>query len=195
MGLSSVLSVLTVPRRLGLLAAALLALGALVTLSLAGLPSPRAPLSIPVPLLLLVMLVAELGRMHLEVRRSALTVTLADVAVVVAVFSVAPDDVVLLRTLACAPVLLWLYRRSRIRLAVNLGVLLLETAAVAGLVHLLTATPDPSRSSPGAPSWSPCRPADCWDPWPSIWPSGLRGRTWPALRSPRACSSGQACQR
>ncbi len=137
-------TVLTVPRRLALLAATLLALGALVVLSLDGVPGPAAPLSVPVLGLLLGMLVAELGRMHLEVRRSALTVTLADVAVVVAVFSVAPDDVVVLRTLACAPVLLWLYRRSLTRIAVNLGVLVLETAVVAALVHVMIASPDPS---------------------------------------------------
>ncbi len=141
---------LTVPRRLGLLSAALLALGAVLVLSLDGVPGPRAALSVPVPLLLAGMLVAELGRMHLEVRRSALTVTLADVAVVVAVFSVAPAEVVVLRTVACTPVLLWLYRRSRSRVAVNLGVLVLETAVAAGLVRVLSGSPDPSSSA----SWA-----------------------------------------
>ena len=135
---------LTVPRRLGLLALALVGAGTALGLSLHEEPGPRQPLAVPVLLLLVAMLVVELGRMHLEVRRSALTVTLSDVAVVVAVFAVPPGETVLLRVVACAPVLVWLYGRSATKLAVNAGVLLLETAVLVGMVHLLTDRPDPS---------------------------------------------------
>jgi diguanylate cyclase (GGDEF)-like protein len=134
---------LTVPGRLGLLALLLLGAGTWLVLLMWGAPEPRGPLDVPVVLLLVGMLVVELGRMHVEVRRSAVTVTLSDAAVVVALFTVPPDEVVLLRTLACAPVLLWLYRRSITKLAVNTGVLLLETAVMAGMVQLLTGRPDP----------------------------------------------------
>jgi diguanylate cyclase (GGDEF)-like protein len=129
--------------RLALLVAAALAVVAALCPLLAGAPGPAHPLPLSVPVVGALLVLAELGRMHLEVRRSALTVTLSDAACVLALLALPPGPVVVLRAAVCAPVLLWLYRRSPVRLAVNGATLLLETATCAVVLTLLAGRAGP----------------------------------------------------
>ena len=126
------------------LVAALATAAVVLTVQLHGVARPQQPLPVPAAALVLAFLLAELGRLHLEVRRHAVTVTLSDVALVLALFTVAPGDAVLLRALACLPLLAWLYRASPARLAVNAANLLVETAACAAVLAVLAGGAPPS---------------------------------------------------
>ncbi len=126
------------------LVAALATAAVVLTVQLHDVARPQQPLPVPAAALALAFLLAELGRLHLEVRRHAVTVTLSDVALVLALFTVAPDDAVLLRALTCLPLLAWLYRASPARLAVNAVNLLVETAVCAGVLAVLAAGAPPS---------------------------------------------------
>ncbi|HEU0130384.1 MAG TPA: EAL domain-containing protein, partial [Mycobacteriales bacterium] len=110
---------------------------AAVTAALAGLTAHRPPLAdslgLPWWSLALLFLVTSRVQIHVEVRRSAHSVTLTDLAVVLALFSVAPGYVPLLRAVTWVPICAWRYRHSLRRAFFN-GVLGPLETAVATLV-------------------------------------------------------------
>ena len=66
---------------------------------------------------------------------------------IVALFTVQPGEAVVLRLAVCVPVLLWLYRRSPNRLAVNTGNMLFESATCAWVfTHFVGGDPTSLRS-------------------------------------------------
>lgn len=126
-----------------MLALVLLGLAVVLSAHLAGATPPRRPLQLPVVALGLLFALAESGRLNIEVRDSAHAVSLTDVVVVVALFTVSPLHAVLLRLAGGIAVALWLYRRSLTRIAVNLGIMAAETA-LAGTVLTSLARLDPT---------------------------------------------------
>lgn len=129
--------------RVWLLALALFAVTAALLADLAHSPDPRHSLHLSVVALAILFAVAEGVRLHVTVRNDAQSVTLTDVVVVVAMFTVSPLHAVLLRLAGGGPVALWLYRRSLIRLVFNIGVMAAETA-VAGVVLTSLARVEPT---------------------------------------------------
>jgi len=103
-------------QHLTLLALSLLVSAAGLFTPIVGLPKPTHALALPTVAVALLFLMAELGRLHIEIRRSAITLSLSDAALIVGLFTLAPAHVVLLRLVVCFPVLAVLYRRSPIRL-------------------------------------------------------------------------------
>jgi len=134
-------------QHLTLLALSLLVSAAGLFTPIVGLPKPTHALALPTVAVALLFLMAELGRLHIEIRRSAITLSLSDAALIVGLFTLAPAHVVLLRLVVCFPVLAVLYRHSPIRFAVNTGTMLLESAACATvLTSLGAANPTSLRS-------------------------------------------------
>lgn len=119
--------------RLLLLTVALFALAAVVLAQTAGVPAPRRPLHASMLSLFILFALAESVRLHIQVRDNAQGVTLTDVVMVVALFTVSPLQSVLLRLAGGVLVALWLCRRSLIRFVVNVGIMTAESA-VAGAV-------------------------------------------------------------
>ena len=124
--------------RVGVLAAALTAAGTGLFLSLPSATTPPHALPLPSAAVAFLLMVSELGRLPIEVRRSAVTLTLTDAALIIALFSMAPGPAVVLRLSVCAPVYLWLNRRSPTRLVFNTALLLFESAMCAALFTRLT---------------------------------------------------------
>jgi len=124
-------------RSLTLLALTLFAVGGLQLMALSRVSMPSRPLPLPIFAVAALFLFAELGRMHIEVRRSAITVTLSDAAMIIALFTMQPAHAVLARVIVCYPVLVWLYRRSLMRLAINAGMMIFESVVCASVLALL----------------------------------------------------------
>ncbi len=130
-----------------LLAATLATAAVIILGALASVPRPDSTVELPVLAVAGLFVFVELGRMHVEVRRSAVTVTLSDVALIVAFFVVPPADAVVLRLVSVALILAWLYRRSASRFAVNIAMIAFESAACVALLHLLAPGPPTSPTS------------------------------------------------
>jgi diguanylate cyclase (GGDEF)-like protein len=114
--------------RVGALCLAMAALAVLVIWRAADHQPLRDYLDLPWWSVAAVFVVTSRVQLHVEVRRSAHSVTLTDLAVVLALFSVAPVWVPLLRAATWVPACAWRYRHS-VRRAVFNGVLgTLETA-------------------------------------------------------------------
>ncbi|MDQ1711230.1 MAG: hypothetical protein QOE45_680 [Frankiaceae bacterium] len=88
----------------------------------------RSSLHLPWWTLAVLFMVTSRVQLHVEVRRSAHSVTLTDLAVVLALFSVAPVSVPLLRAATWIPACAWRYRHSARRAVFNAVLGTLETA-------------------------------------------------------------------
>jgi diguanylate cyclase (GGDEF)-like protein len=124
----------TPPRNAGLrvavLCLALAAAAVVVTRLVADAPGLDDALGLPWWSLALLFAVTSRVQLHVEVRRSAHSITLTDLAVVLALFSVAPVWVPLLRAATWIPVCAWRYRNSPRRAVFNAVHGTLETAVV-----------------------------------------------------------------
>ena len=127
--------------RLLLLTAVLLAVGAGLLAHMVHAPAPRRPLHLSVLAITILFAVSEGVRLHIQVRHNTQSVTLTDVVVVVALFTVPAPLVVLLRLAGGLPVALWLYRGSLMRIVVNIGIMSAESA-LAAAVFTAIARPD-----------------------------------------------------
>jgi diguanylate cyclase (GGDEF)-like protein len=121
--------------------AALCVVMAVAAVVVAGLAAGRPPLddALGLPWWSLAILFAVTSRvqMHVEVRRSAHSVTLTDLAVVLALFSGAPVWVPLLRAATWVPACAWRYRHSARRAVFNAVLGPLETAIATVLFTLV----------------------------------------------------------
>ena len=108
---------------------------------MADAAAPRHPLHLSVLAIIILFAAAEGVRLHVQVKHDTQSVTLTDIVVVVALFTVPAPLVVLLRLAGGLPVALWLYRRSLIRIVVNVGIMAAESA-LASAVFIALAPPD-----------------------------------------------------
>ena len=124
-----------------LLTVVLLAVAAVLLAYIAHAPAPRQPLHLSVLTIAILFAVTEGVRLHIQVRHNTQSVTLTDVVVIVALFTVAAPHVVLLRVAGGTVVAVWLYRRSLMRIVVNVGIMAAESA-LACAVFTAIARPD-----------------------------------------------------
>jgi diguanylate cyclase (GGDEF)-like protein len=102
-----------------------------LTLTLAGHQPVGDALRLPWWSVAILFAVTSRVQLHIEVRKSAHSVTLTDLAVVLALFSGAPVWVPVLRAVTWIPICAWRYRQSARRVVFNTLLGLLETAIAA----------------------------------------------------------------
>ncbi|HEV2891373.1 MAG TPA: EAL domain-containing protein [Frankiaceae bacterium] len=117
--------------RVGALCAVMAAAAVVVTRIAADGSGIAGALGLPWWSLAMLFLVTSRVQIHIEVRRSAHSVTLTDLAVVLALFSGAPMWVPLLRAATWIPICAWRYRHSVRRAVFNAILGPLETAIAA----------------------------------------------------------------
>ena len=125
---------LRVSALIAVMVAAAVAVGAIA----ATRPALDDALGLPWWSLALLFAVTSRVQMHVEVRRSAHSVTLTDLAVVLALFSGAPVWVPVLRALTWVPVCAWRYRHSARRAVFNAVLGPLETAIATVIFTLVS---------------------------------------------------------
>jgi diguanylate cyclase (GGDEF)-like protein len=119
--------------RVGALCLVMAAAAALLIRHAAAHQPLRDFLDVPWWALAVLFVVTSRVQMHVEIRRSAHSVTVTDLAVVLALFSVAPVYVPLLRAATWIPACAWRYRQSPRRAVFN-GVLGTTETAIATVV-------------------------------------------------------------
>ncbi|HVE64425.1 MAG TPA: EAL domain-containing protein [Mycobacteriales bacterium] len=127
-------------RRLVLLYLGMTATLAALVAGLGTRPPLTGALHLPWWSLALLFLVTSGVQLHVEVRRSAHSVTLTDLAVVVALFSGSPALAPILRAATWIPISAWRYRRSARRAWFNVLLGPLETALAAGVFTVAAAS-------------------------------------------------------
>ena len=117
----------------------LFALAMLVT----RLPSPQAPVRVPIAVFAVLFYLAEITVVHVRFRRDAHSFSMSEYPLVLSLFFLRPWQILVLSLIGSA-LALGVNRRQRgVKLAFNLAQLGLQTAIVVGVFELLTANADP----------------------------------------------------
>ena len=107
------------------------------------LPSPQAPVQVPVAAFAVMFYLAEITVVHVRFRRDAHSFSMSEFPLVLSLFFLRPWQILLLSLIGSALALAVNRRQRGVKLAFNLVQLALQTAVVVGVFELLTADADP----------------------------------------------------
>ena len=107
------------------------------------LPSPEAPVEVPVFVFAVLFYLAEITVVHVKFRRDAPSFSMSEFPLVLSLFFLRPGQIIVLPLIGSAFALAINRRQRGVKLAFNLVQLGLQTSVLVGLFELLTAGADP----------------------------------------------------
>lgn len=107
------------------------------------LPSPSAPVGVPIVLFAVLFYIAEITVVHVRFRRDAHSFSMSEFPLVLSLFFLRPWQILLFSLIGSALALAINRRQRGVKLAFNLVQLALQTSVVVGVFELLTASADP----------------------------------------------------